>query len=179
MCIRDRYKYFGIKTSLVVQSKVHGGRFTIWSCAGKNGGDLMVSYPGDVSIPEFSHVRRHWFCGGNSDDLNMAHKKIPDKKHLRRTDTTLQNKIFKRPGIWRFVVRFWLGHNRRLSRAPLCFDWKRGNRYHYNFIKCRCRHLGIWFFQRETSALKLSAHEGNKIIVVSAFAGICLLYRNR
>jgi len=74
---------------MVVQYKVHGRRLAVWNCIGKNGGDLMVSHPGNVSIPEFSYVWRYRFCGSHSNDVSVADKKISDKNDLWRTDTTL------------------------------------------------------------------------------------------
>src|ERR1043166_2722798 len=35
----------------------------------------MVSYPGNVSVPEFSHVWRYRFCGCDSYDLRLVYKK--------------------------------------------------------------------------------------------------------
>lgn len=114
----------------------------------------MVPYPGNVSIPGFSYVWRYRVRACNRDDLCLADKKVPRKNDLWRIDTTLQNKIFKGAGIWRIVVRGWLGDNRSVSRPSFRPDRKRDDRHHCNFIKRCCRNLGIRLFQGQDSTLK-------------------------
>ena len=136
----------------------------------------MVSYPGNVSIPEFSHVWCYWLCSCDSNDLSLAHKKFRIKT------------IYGEP-IQLYKIRFSKGQV--YGGLLFGFGWAMtgacpgplfaliGSGTTVIIVTLLSAIAGTWVygFLESDFRTKLLAHEGNKIIMVSAFVRIGYSYK--